>query len=175
MRPGSDEGSEPAPDAELDGRLADAHAAVLAREAERRRALQELPPPKPRAPAGWVATAAAAWLLVALAIIAPPAALRGATARPFTPPVSQLEPSLRYGIWLAHHHVAAFARREGRLPSFLAEAGVRDSAIVLEVTGERTYRLIAGSGEQALRFDSAMSVDSFLGGSMSRLRDTTGD
>lgn len=170
MRPGSDEGAEPTRDVELEGRLADAHAAVLAREADRRRAQRELPPPKPRAPAGWVAAAAASWLLVALAIIAPPPQLRGAAARPFVPAPPQREPSLRYGIWLAQHQVAAFAAREGRLPSFLAEAGMRDSVIMFEVTGEQTFRLSAESNGISLRFESGMSVDSFLGTSLERLR-----
>lgn len=175
MRPESDDGAEPAVDAELEGRLADAHAAVLAREAERRRALLALPPPRPRADAGWVAAASASWLVVALVIIAPPALFRGAEPRPFAPLPATLEASLRYGIWLAHHQVADFARREGRMPSFLGEAGMSDSAIVLVVTGERTYRLVAVANGNELRFESAMSVDSFLGASLTRLREPDTD
>ena len=170
MHPDNSEPGEPAVDTELEGRLADAHAAVLAREAERRRALRELPPPKPRAQAGWVAAASAAWVLVALALIAPPAALRGASPRPFEPEPALVEPSLRYGVWLAEQRVAAFVRREGRLPSFLGEAGMLDPAISLEVTGERTYRLVGAAGEHTVRFESGMSADSFVGTSVARLR-----
>lgn len=172
MHPESSESGEPGVDTELEGRLADAHAAVLVREAERRRALRELPPPKPRAQAGWVAAASLAWVLVALAVIAPPAALRGAMPRPFEPAPALVEPSLRYGIWLAEHRVTAFARREGRLPSFLAEAGMQDSSIALEVTGERSYRLVGTTRDRTVSFESGMSADSFVGESVTLLRRT---
>lgn len=171
MHPENSNADEPAVDAELEGRLADAHAAVLAREAERRRAARELPPPRPRAQAGWVAAAAAAWLVVAVVLLAPPRFLQGAAPRPFAPDAGLVEPSLRYGVWLAQHRINAFALREGRLPSFLAEAGVRDSAISFEVSGERSYRLRASAGERILQFESGMSADSFLGTSITQLRD----
>ena len=170
MHPENSPTDEPAPDVELEGRLADAHAAVLAREAERKRVLRELPPPKPRANPGWIAAASAAWLLVALALISPPAVLRGPQPRPFQPAPSLVEPSLRYGVWLAQHRVAAFARREGRLPSFLGEAGVVDSSIALEVTGETTYRLRALANDVSVEFASGMSADSFVGQSLQKLQ-----
>jgi hypothetical protein len=170
MHPENSRTDEPAPDVELEGRLADAHAAVLAREAERKRVLRELPPPKPRAQRGWVAMASAAWLLVALALISPPAFLSGPTARPSQPEPALVEPSLRYGVWLAQHRVASFARREGRLPSFLAEAGIQDSSLALEVTGETTYRIRARAGDVVVEFASGMAIDSFLGQSVARLR-----
>ena len=69
MRPGSKRDQEAATDAPLTGHLADARAAVLAREDARRR--EELAPGgrKPRADALWVAIASASWLLVAVALI----------------------------------------------------------------------------------------------------------
>lgn len=170
MRPDSSEGTDPAPDVELEGRLAEAHAAVLARETARRKALRELPPPKPGAAAGWLAAASTAWLAVALVLLSPPAFLRGAAPRPFAPAVAQVEPSLRYGVWLARHRVATFARREGRLPSFLGETGIQDSTITMEATGESTYQLRGKAGGTVVVYQSAMSVDSFLGDSMERLR-----
>jgi hypothetical protein len=160
----------PAADVELEGRLADAHAAVLAREAERKRALRELPPPRPRAESVWVAAASASWLLVALTLLSPPAFLSGASPRPFAPVPSLVEPSLRYGVWLAQQRVVSFTQREGRLPSFLAEAGMLDSTIVLEVTGELSYRLHGRAAGHEVVFTSGMSVDSFLGGSVEQLR-----
>src|SRR5688572_26927115 len=79
--------NSPAPEStntvELEGRLAEAHAAVLAHDEAHQRAERELPAGKPRAQAGWVAAASAAWLIVALALLSPPAFLRGAVARPF--------------------------------------------------------------------------------------------
>src|SRR5690606_7205807 len=135
----------------------------------RRREGRELPPATPRPPAGWLAAASAAWLVVALALISPPTFLRGATAEPFEPSPGQVEPSLRYGIWLAEQRVAGFVRREGRLPSFLAETGLQDSTITLEVTGERSYRLEAGMGGRVVRFESGMAADSFLGTSLEQL------
>jgi hypothetical protein len=81
-----------------------------------------------------------------------------------------VEPSLRYGIWLAEQRVVTFTQREGRLPSFLAEAGMLDSTIVLEVTGERSYRLHGRAAGHAVVFTSGMSVDSFLGESVEQLR-----
>jgi hypothetical protein len=170
MHPGNREGTGPAFDAELEGRLAEAHAAVLAREAARRQASAELPPPKPRADAAWLAAAMTAWLVVILVLLAPPAFLRGAQPRPFAPLASQMESSLRYGIWLARHRVAAFQASEGRLPSFLGEVGVMDTAIILEGTGESTYRLTSDQGDRALIYESSMSVDSFLGRSLELLR-----
>lgn len=169
-----DNSGDPGPgfDAELEGRLAEAHAAVLAREAARRQAAAELAPPKPRADTGWLAAAAIAWLVVMLVWLAPPRFLQGAQPRPFLPAPAQAEASLRYGIWLARHRVAAFTRAEGRLPSFLGEVDVIDPEITLEATGESSYRLVGRLGDRALRYESAMSVDSFLGESMRVLRDS---
>lgn len=155
---------------ELEGRLAEAHAAVLARDEARKRAARELPAGKPRAQAGWVAAASTAWLVVALALLSPPAILRGGVAQPFAPAEEQAESSMRYGIWLAEQRVSTFLQREGRLPSFLGEAGMQDSTIHFEITGERTYRLRAEVGAREIVFVSGMPVDAFLGSSLEQLR-----
>jgi hypothetical protein len=170
MHPKTDDADAPTGDVELEDRLADAHAAVLAREVERKRAHDELPPRKPRAEARWVAAASMAWLLVALTLISPPQFLRGAQPRPFELPAALAEPSMRYGVWLAQHRVAGFAKREGRLPSFLGEAGMHDSTITYAVTGESSYRLSVTLGDRTVQFVSGMSADSFVGTSIRQLQ-----
>lgn len=160
---------DPAP--ELDSALAAAHRAVLERE-ERRRARRRSGHDRRRAAIapGWLATAAGSWLVVFLVLLNPPAFLRGPAPEPFQPPAADAAASLRYGLWLADHRVRDFFRREGRLPSFLGEAGSRDAALTMEVTGERSYRLLGRLGELELVLTDAMSADSFLAGSLDSLR-----
>lgn len=161
--------------AELGTLLAEAHQAVLAREerrlAERRVAERRAAPPRPAPDPVWLAAASMAWLLVAFALLTPPAFMRAPAAEPFRPTPAAAESSARYGLWLARHRVDDFIAREGRLPSFLGEAGMRDPSIRLEVTGERSYRLEYATGRADLQLTDRMAADSFLGNSLSTLRD----
>lgn len=159
---------------EIDPALAAAHRAVLEREERRRADRRSGLDRRLRAPAAvdqtWFAAAAAGWLVVFLVLLTPPAFLRPPAPAPYRPPEGALEASLRYGLWLADHRVGDFVAREGRLPSFLAESGSGDPAITMEVTGERSYRLVGRAGELELVLTDRMAADSFLGSSLAVLR-----
>jgi hypothetical protein len=148
--------------------LDDARTAVLAFEERRVRQRQAPPVARPRAPIAWVAAASVAWLLVAVTLITRPAWSAGATPRPYVAPAG--DASLRYGVWLAAHRITEFERENGRLPSFLAEAGIADSALRYAVTGERAWGVTAREGVQWVMLLNTMSADSFLGDARQRLR-----
>ena len=149
--------------------LAEAMGAVL-KESARRIAVAEAPPPPPSVPSGWLAAALGTWLVVAWLWLATPAIARGPMDRPWQATVTEREASLRYGLWLARDRVDGFRRQNGRLPSFLAEAGVADTSLSLVVEGERNYILEGRDGPMRLRLGSAMAADSFLGSSLRLLR-----
>jgi hypothetical protein len=149
--------------------LAEAMGAVL-KESARRIAVEEAPPPAPTVPSGWLAAALGTWLVVAWLLVATPAIARGPEDRPWQPTVAQREASLRYGLWLARDRVEGFRREHGRLPSFLAEAGVADPSVTLLVEGERQYTLEGRDGPMRLSLESTMAADSFLGSSLTLLR-----
>lgn len=175
MHPDRPDPDDPATDdaPDIDPALAAAHRAILERE-ERRRADRRSGLDRRRAPAAvdqtWLAAAALGWLVVFFALLTPPAFLRGPAPVPYRPPDGTVEASLRYGLWLADHRVGDFLAREGRLPSFLAESGTSDPAITLDVTGERSYRLVGRAGELELVLTDRMAADSFLGTSLTALR-----
>jgi hypothetical protein len=148
--------------------LAEAMGAVL-KESERRIAVETVPPPRAAVPSGWLAAALGTWLIVAWLLLAPPALARGPEDHPWRPTVAEREASLRYGLWLAHDRVEGFRREHGRLPSFLAEAGVEDGTLTLVVEGERDYTLEGRDGPMELHLGSAMAADSFLGSSLTLL------
>ncbi|MDX2261911.1 MAG: hypothetical protein SFU84_09480 [Gemmatimonadales bacterium] len=149
--------------------LAEAMGAVL-KESARRIAVAEAPPPAPSVPSGWLAAALGTWLVVAWLLLATPAIARGPMDRPWQAPVAEREASLRYGLWLARDRVDGFRRENGRLPSFLAEAGVLDTSLTLVVEGERNFTLEGRDGPMRLSLASAMAADSFLGSSLRLLR-----
>lgn len=153
--------------------LSEAHRAVLDREerrlAERQQAGRQAPTVRPIPNPGWLAAALLSWVLVALALLFPPALLRSPAAVPFAPAAASAEASLRYGLWLARHRVDDFAARAGRLPSFLGETGTDDGSITLTVTGERSYELQGRAGALQLTLTGRMAADSFVGGSRARL------
>jgi len=149
--------------------LAQAMGAVL-KESARRIAVEEAPPPAPTVPSGWLASALGAWLVLAWLLVATPAIARGPEDRPWQATVAQREASLRYGLWLARDRVDGFHRAEGRLPSFLAEAGVTDTSFTLVIEGERQYTLEGRDGPMRLSLESTMAADSFLGSSLTLLR-----
>ncbi len=159
---------------ELGALLADAQRAVLDREerrlAERRQGERRASEIRPAIDPVWLTMASISWLAVILALLSPPAFMQAPSPAPFAPAAGALEPSLRYGLWLARNRVDAFSKREGRLPSFLGETGMRDDALRMEVVGERSYRLVASLGERPLVLTDRMAADSFLGGSLDRLR-----
>lgn len=157
---------------ELDEALDAARRAVLEREerrkAERRSGLDRRR--RPLADPAWLAAASVSWLAVFLVLLSPPGFLRPPEPRPYRPPDDAIEASLRYGLWLADHRVREFLSRHGRLPSFLGETGAGDRAITMDVTGERSYRLVGRVGELELVLTDAMAADSFLGASVEALR-----
>lgn len=149
--------------------LAEAMGAVFA-ESARRVAVAQAPPVAPSVPSGWLAAALGSWLVVAWLLLATPAIARGPEGRPWQPVAAQREASLRYGLWLARDRVEGFRRDHGRLPSFLAEAGVPDTSLTLVVEGERNYTLEGRDGPLLVSFGSTMAADSFLGSSLRMLR-----
>lgn len=149
--------------------LAHAMGAVL-KESARRVAIEEAPPPPPVVPSAWLAAALSSWLMVVWLLLATPAVARGPEDRPWQAATAQREASLRYGLWLAHDRVEGFRRDHGRLPSFLAEAGVQDSGLTLVVQGERAYTIEGRDGPMRLSLGSTMAADSFLGSSLRLLR-----
>lgn len=150
--------------------LADAMGEVWA-ETERRVVAAEAPPPPPAgAPTAWVAAALGGWIVAAGLLLFRPAFTRGPVDQPWQPEPAVAEASLRYGIWLAQHRVADFQRDKGRLPSFLAEAGVADPSLILKAEGERRYTVEGRQGDLFLQLSSAMAADSFLGTSLVSLR-----
>ncbi len=140
-------------------------------ETQRRVVAVAAPPPPPaRAPTAWVAAALFSWIITAGLLLFRPAFTRGPVDQPWRPEPAVAEASLRYGLWLARHRVADYRRDKGRLPSFLAEAGVADPSLVLEVGGERRYAVEGRQGPLILRLGSEMAADSFLGTSLVLLR-----
>lgn len=121
-------------------------------------------------PSQWLAAALGGWLVVALLWLVQPAIARGPTDHPWAPAPGVAEPSLRYGLWLAHARVEGFLKAHGRLPSFLEETGLADSSLTLTATGERSYVLEGRQGELRLTLTSGMAADSFLGSSLEALR-----
>jgi hypothetical protein len=117
-----------------------------------------------------LAAALGSWLVVAWLLLVTPAVARGPEGQRWQPATAEREASLRYGLWLAHDRVEGFRRDHGRLPSFLAEAGVQDSSLTLVVEGERDYTIEGRDGPLRLGFSSAMAADSFLGSSLRQLR-----
>lgn len=148
--------------------LADAMGEVLAES--QRRVVEAVVPAPARAPSAWVAAALGIWIVAAGLLLLRPAMVRGPVDQFWRPEPAVAEASLRYGVWLAHQRVAVFQRDKGRLPSFLAEAGVADSSLVLTVEGERRYTVEGRQGPLTLRLNSGMAADSFLGMSLVRLR-----
>lgn len=143
---------------------------AVIKESARRVAVDQAPPPPPSVPSGWLAAALGSWLVVAWLLLATPTVARGPEGQPWQPTTAQREASLRYGLWLAHDRVEGFRRDNGRLPSFLAEAGVPDTNLALVVEGERAYTIEGQDGPMRLRLGSAMAADSFLGSSLRQLR-----
>lgn len=143
--------------------------AVL-KESARRIAVEEAPAPPPSVPSGWLAAAMGTWLVVVWLLVATPAFARGPEDRPWHATAAQREASLRYGLWLARDRVEGFHREHGRLPSFLAEAGVADTSLMLVVEGERQYTVEGRDGPVRLSLASTMAADSFLGSSLTLLR-----
>lgn len=149
----------------LDGALAEAEAAVRARLAARAAEA-------PTGPAGvdrpWLAAALLAWGVVAVSLTGDFAAFRQVpVSRPYEAPAGLAEASLRYGAWLAQGAVERFTGREGRLPSFLAEAGVTDPVLTFEVTGERSYRLVAS---ETIVVTESSDPGTVLGDALDQLR-----
>jgi hypothetical protein len=155
--------------------LAEAHRAVVDQMGHRlaeRRVGDRRATPSPAAtidPTKFT-VAAATWLAVFLVLVTPPGFLRPPAPAPYQPPAGLGESSLRYGLWLASHRVEEFLARDGRLPSSLGEAGVRDPALTVEVTGTNRYRLRGRLGTLALELGDDMSADSFMANSLERLR-----
>ncbi len=154
--------------------LADALSAVVTRAAQQTAIDVMGANPKattPRAvPSGWLAAALTGWILVAAMVLVEPAIARGPVDRPWRPPPTATEASLRYGLWLARARVDALVRAEGRVPPRLGDVGVMDTSLTLTVTGQRTYRIEGRDGALRLSLTSTMAADSFLGTSLDVLR-----
>lgn len=121
------------------------------------------------APGGWLAAAFITWLVVALLLLASPEVARGPVSHPFLETPARREASLRYGVYLADLAVQRFLGAHGRLPSFPAEAGISDSSIQMQVTGERSYVLDGVEGEARVMLASDASARDFLGTSYEQL------
>jgi hypothetical protein len=152
-------------------RLSEALDAVMAESVRRVAVATEVAPPVPmRVPSHWLAAALGSWLVFAALLVLRPAIAQGPVDHPWQPDRGMTEASLRYGMWLARGRIEGFTSVSGRLPSFIGEAGVTDTALVLVVTGEREYHVEGRSGQVQLRLERAMNADSFLGESLSALR-----
>jgi hypothetical protein len=121
------------------------------------------------APIGWIIATAVSWATLIMLFLYPPAMVRTPENRTFAAPPALRVTSLRFGLWLARHRVDAFARTFARLPSHVGQAGTDDRTIILEPNGRHSYTLIARDGSVGLRLTSEMSVDSFLGKSLTEL------
>lgn len=120
-------------------------------------------------PIGWMIAAGVSWGTLMVLLLFQPAIARMPEDRTFAAPPELRAASLRFGLWLARHRVDAFRRSAARLPNYGREAGIDDRAILLEANGKERYTLFAQDGSVALRLTSEMSVDSFLGESLTAL------
>lgn len=144
----------------------------LVRAQAERRATERASPPvaSPRVSSPLLASAVAAWIVVAGLLLLQPPIARGPADQPWAPPPQNIEASLRYGLWLAQGRVEHFLRTRGRMPSFLAEAGIDDLTLTLVVVRGTEYRLEGRAGELVLELSSEMSADSMLGASRAQLQ-----
>lgn len=107
--------------------------------------------------------------LLAWIWIGRPAWLFGPGLRPLT--AAEADASARYAIYLQRARVEKYLATRGALPLDLAELGPEVGVPVrLRATGGLGYELGATVDDHALRYDSRMNADSFLGGSVDLLR-----
>lgn len=125
---------------------------------------------RPRPPAGWLAAAGCAWLLVFFALLRPPAMLEGPRAVAYQPPATLEEASDRFALWLASGRIERFIARNGRLPSFLGETGFDDARVQYTVTGERSWTLEIVGAADRLRLASGEDRAALLGDALDRLQ-----
>lgn len=125
---------------------------------------------RPRPPAGWLAAAGCAWLLVFFALLRPPAMLEGPRSLAYQPPATLQEASDRFALWLASGRIERFIARNGRLPSFLGETGFEDARVHYTVTGERSWTLEIVGAADRLRLASGEDRAALLGDALDRLQ-----
>ncbi|MGH7560035.1 MAG: hypothetical protein ACRENB_03345 [Gemmatimonadales bacterium] len=133
-------------DAERFGRLSSAH---------RRRRLGFL---------GVVGIAAAVLLVVQ------PVWLAGPKAVPPEPP-RLAAASMRLTLVRERHRVFDYARRAGRLPATLAEAGGGSPDITYQASSGDAFSLTGTSGDSVITLRSSDSLTAFLGSSLIAVRD----
>ncbi len=150
--------------------LAAAQDQVIAEAGRRAAERVALPAAPRRASSPLLAGALSVWLVVAALLLIRPAIVQGPVDHPWSPKPENAEASLRYGLWLADGRVQEFLRSRGRMPSFLAEAGVADTSLALVVELRTQYRLEGRDGPLELELASSMAADSFLGASRDQLR-----
>ncbi len=130
------------------------------------------PVPSPRPQRTLALLAIAAWLVVAWIWIARPAFLFEAAAAPLSPALQ--EAGLRYGIYLERAAVATFMADSGRLPISLSEVtDDPEPGHALEFAADGSWSIVGREGALELRLTERMAADSFLGESLTLLRQGT--
>lgn len=109
------------------------------------------------------------WALIGWIWLAQPAVLFGPGTDTELTAVER-EARLRFGMYLQHQEVVAFATDSGRLPHSLAELELDPAdGVRLEFDEQGRWALVGTDGEMTLRLTEAMSADSFLGTSLATL------
>jgi hypothetical protein len=76
----------------------------------------------------------------------------------------QREAALRFGIYLERERVLLFLKRHGHLPKTLAEAGVVEEGVEYVVSGDSTFVVTGGIGNQQFRLNESESAEELLQG-----------
>ena len=111
------------------------------------------------------------WAVIGWIWLAQPAALFG-PAGPAAASPAEREARLRFGMYLQHQEIVAFMADSGRLPHSLEEAAIDPSEhIRWEFDAQGEWTLEGTDGELRLRLTEGMAADSFLGSSLTILRE----
>lgn len=104
-----------------------------------------------------------------LLILVQPSWLAGPKATPAESPAIR-EASLRLSMLRERQRVTDFAKRTGRLPTSLAEAGSSAPGLGYEELAEQQFRLFGQAGDSLLVLRSTDSMAHFLGNSLREIK-----
>lgn len=142
---------------------------AVATHAQRPAAPRRAAPPHRQTPL--ILGVLAGWVVIGWIWLAQPAALFDPAPVPEASPATR-EARLRFGMYLQHQEIAAFARDSGRLPHALSELAIDPAeGIRWEVDAQGAWALVGTDGEVTLRLTEGMAADSFLGQSLAILRE----
>lgn len=103
-------------------------------------------------------------------LILQPVWLAGPKAIPAEPPPLAAA-TLRVTLVRERDRVFEFARRTGRLPATVAEAGVRTAGLTYDSREDGTFSLSGETSDSIITLSSTDSLSAFLGGSLRIIRD----